>query len=338
MPKGDKYTVLTRFLSQCGREHIRMTFSELEALCGLPSSAYRYPACWSNASETSLSYGWLLADYVVEAYDLTRQAVVFQHDPAAARDYLGRPARREQNRISYERCCRTHAAPAEAVDLLPLILSTTHFYQALLSDPHGRYRSWEYCYSAFAAHRASAGADELDYLALHLAWYLASWGMLRGSAFLLQKDYKLHIPAVELLLQERWAPLWTLSRRDLFRANFAPTAMELADALTQVYQAEAGETPSDTLLTKILLGTVGCTPAYDRYFKWAVRETRAATPTLGTQSLSELGRLYAVHWDRLEPLRQTYSLRGTPYPPMKVLDMCFFQYGLEHLDDGARTR
>ena len=57
-----------------------------------------------------------------------------------------------------------------------------------------RYLSWEHCYEAFGNPNNS-----IDYLALHLAFYLASWGMYRGSTELLQKDYKIHIPVVEYI-------------------------------------------------------------------------------------------------------------------------------------------
>ena len=70
-----------------------------------------------------------------------------------------------------------------------IIRSATTFYNELREDPNGRYRSWEYCYKAFHDARGNTNAD-VDYLSLQLAFYLASWGMYRGSSFLLQKDYK----------------------------------------------------------------------------------------------------------------------------------------------------
>ena len=36
-------------------------------------------------------------------------------------------------------------------------------------------------------------------MALHLGFYLASWGMYRGSTGLLQKDYQIHIEAVSII-------------------------------------------------------------------------------------------------------------------------------------------
>lgn len=330
MPKGEKYRSLTKFLSQCENETVCLKFAELEKICGLPGSAYQYPAAWSNASLTSLSYGWLLAGFIVEGYSLPERWVLLRRDQNQARDYLSRPAEREKDRKAYERYCRTHAALAEQVDMLPLILSGSHFYDSLRSDPHGRYRSWEYCYSAFATLRKARDSESLDILALHLAWYLASWGMLRGSAFLLQKDYKIHLSAVSLLLDSKWDELWSLSQNDLIKGEFAGPVVELSSELSNVYQREAGGIPSDTLLTKILLGTIGCAPAYDRYLKWALRETRAATAAFNERSLRELGRLYVVQKRHFEKLQHQFSSRGVAYPPMKVLDMCFFQYGLEH--------
>ena len=89
----------------------------------------------------------------------------------------------------------------DTVDLI--IKSSTEFYNDLKADENGRYRSWEHCYSHFIKARGSQEVD-YDYLSLQLAFYLASWGMYRGSSFLLQKDYKVHIPVVKELLNEKY--------------------------------------------------------------------------------------------------------------------------------------
>lgn len=77
-----------------------------------------------------------------------------------------------------------------------VIKAAKEFYNDLNRDPNGRYHSWEYCYSAFFNARKIEIPD-IDYLSLQLSFYLASWGMYRGSSFLLQKDYKIHIPVVK---------------------------------------------------------------------------------------------------------------------------------------------
>ena len=72
------------------------------------------------------------------------------------------------------------------------------FHSRLTDDKHHRYLSWEHCYDYF-------GQDEVDpdKACLHMAFYLASWGMYRGSAFLLQKDYLIHKEVVSHLLTKR---------------------------------------------------------------------------------------------------------------------------------------
>ena len=92
----------------------------------------------------------------------------------------------------------------DTVDLI--IKSSTEFYNDLKSDENGRYRSWEHCYSHFMNARGRNDVD-YDYLSLQLAFYLASWGMYRGSSFLLQKDYRVHISVVKELLSEKYDAL-----------------------------------------------------------------------------------------------------------------------------------
>ena len=67
--------------------------------------------------------------------------------------------------------------------------------------------SWQHCYNAFILNRSNVDDNTFDYLALHLAFYLASWGMYRGSSFLLQKDYKVHIPIVKIIMEKQYNPL-----------------------------------------------------------------------------------------------------------------------------------
>ena len=75
----------------------------------------------------------------------------------------------------------------EAID--ELISAAQTFYDDACATENGRSRSWEHCYRVFRDARTDPSPD-YDYLSLHLAFYLASWGMYRGSSFLLQKDYR----------------------------------------------------------------------------------------------------------------------------------------------------
>lgn len=49
---------------------------------------------------------------------------------------------------------------------------------------------------------------------------------------------------------------------------------------------------SDTLITKILIGTLGCVPAYDRYFVKGIRSQKIASGTYNIKSILQLVDFY----------------------------------------------
>jgi hypothetical protein len=91
-----------------------------------------------------------------------------------------------------------------------------------------------------------------------------------------------------------------------------------------------GKNASDTLITKILLGTIGCTPAYDRYFKSGLALTNVAQQRYGEKSMYQLIEYYMEHHEELEAYRTLVSQNRISYTPTKILDMCFWQIGFDH--------
>ena len=114
---------------------------------------------------------------------------------------------------------------------------------------------------------------------------------------------------------------------------YADRIMKLCEAITEAYVTSGAGIPPETLLTKILQGTIGCAPAYDRYFKKALSITGAASQSCSARSLTALGKLYIDRKDEFEALRRHCSDR-VEYPAAKVIDMCFFEYGFQN-DGGA---
>src|SRR5688572_3894668 len=84
----------------------------------------------------------------------------------------------------------------------------TAFQERLVADPHHRYRSWEHCYRFFRSRTRPQLLAEKDAAALQLGFYLASWGMYRGSSFLLWRSYTIHVGVVERLVSDEFAVLW----------------------------------------------------------------------------------------------------------------------------------
>lgn len=220
------------------------------------------------------------------------------------------------------------------VDLI--LESSVKFYDTLKKDENGRYRSWEHCYSNFINARDNKNA-ELDYLSLQLAFYLASWGMYRGSSFLLQKDYKIHIPVVKELLKEEYDPLAGIDCVELKREENQRLLGNVNDFLDEYYSNIRGEVKnikvrnqlSSTLITKILMGTLGCVPAYDRYFISGIKKQKVASGNYNMKSIIQLVDFYEKNIVELENIRKDMKVNGMAYPQMKILDMAFWQIGLD---------
>ena len=228
---------------------------------------------------------------------------------------------------------------------LDIILQNGKQYlETLQHDDNARYKSWEHCYMAFGTYRSKKINDtDLDTLCLHLAFYLASWGMYRGSSFLLQKDYRIHAEAIRILTQPRYAHLWAISCENYLQdTEYLSSLLVLSDQLKNVYgeirtsvRAIMGKQDctmpiSDTLITKILLGTLGCVTAYDRFFIQGVKKYNIASSVFTTNSICKLSTFYANNKNALEAWRMKISNRSIEYPQMKILDMCFWQTGYNH--------
>ena len=231
----------------------------------------------------------------------------------------------------------------EAID--ELINAAQTFYDDARANENGRSRSWEHCYRVFRDARTDPSPD-YDYLSLHLAFYLASWGMYRGSSFLLQKDYKVLSPIVEKILKPEYDCLFGLAcadlRNDDVQTQLTNVYNDIANYFRpirdQVAGREIASPVSPVLITKILMGTLGCVPAYDRFFQDGVATCKVTTQEYSRNSLLKLVDFYEEHNDRLEEARRGMRVGDLTYPQMKLLDMGFWQVGFEKEAKDAKTR
>ncbi len=235
------------------------------------------------------------------------------------------------------------------------------FGLAKSGESRSRYKSWEYCHKVFLElHNKKYGdltEDDFDYLALNLAFFLASWGMYRGSSFLLQRDYKTHIPAVKIIMEEKYDILWDFDPNisnvkdanellfDNKDENDKGLYFRLEDAYCGNIQKETEDTafldaeekgikkfktskkdkPSDTLITKILLATYACIPAFDTFFKKACK-SKSISPKISDKpenAFLELCDFAAKYEWELQ-----FKCKDVYHPPMKVLDLYFWRVGL----------
>lgn len=217
-----------------------------------------------------------------------------------------------------------------------LINAAQTFYEDTRANENGRSRSWEHCYRVFRDARTDSSPD-FDYLSLHLAFYLASWGMYRGSSFLLQKDYKVLVPIVEKILKPEYDCLFGLACTDVRNDDVWKQLKKLSDKIAahfdpirdQIAGRKVTTPVSPVLITKILMGTLGCVPAYDRFFQDGVATYKVTTQEYSRKSVLKLVDFYEAHNDRLEEARRGMRVGDLIYPQMKVLDMGFWQVGFE---------
>lgn len=153
--------------------------------------------------------------------------------------------------------------------------------------------------------------------------------MYRGSTFLLQHAYTVHLGAVDCLAQPRFSALWQCEfgadERDI---ELVPHILEAVEAVSQAY-AQFGQ-PTETLMTKVLLGTFGCLPACDQYFVAGFRSAGLGYSYLNPGFVKKLLAFSQEHLDDLR--REQAAIRdhsGSHYPLMKLVDMYFWQLGYE---------
>jgi len=75
------------------------------------------------------------------------------------------------------------------------------------------------------------------------------------------------------------------------------------------------------------MGTLGCVPAYDRYFIDGIKDRNVSMGNYNLQSLLKLVDFYEKNSVRIEEARQGVKVYDMPYPQMKLLDMGFWQIG-----------
>lgn len=208
------------------------------------------------------------------------------------------------------------------------------YYDAAAGEHH-RYRSWEHCYRYFLRGRPIGLATDRDHAALHLAFYLASWGMYRGSSFLLQHAYTVHRGIIDLVAEKRFDALWGVdfgvSETD---GRFVPLVRELIAGVREVYRPFAQVTgsaqPTDTLITKVVLGTFGCLPACDRYFIDGFKSEGLKFSSVNDQFVERILAYCQMHLPEFQKEQaRIEQSSGVRYPLMKLVDMYFWQIGYE---------
>lgn len=196
-------------------------------------------------------------------------------------------------------------------------------------NPDERYASFDYCYSYFYTfykeNRLHELADEknLEMSCLQLGFYLASWGMLRGSSFLLEKSVRVYAELIRAISRMD-VRLWSIDVPNYDEQNIAL----LMECRRQITVALGREAATDTLTTKIMLGVFANVPAFDQYFRKSLK-----VHTFNAKSLLKIKEFYNQNKDLFDSFKiqvfdfSTSRETSIVYTKAKLVDMCGFMGG-----------
>lgn len=246
------------------------------------------------------------------------------------------------------------------------ISSIKKFYEEIPEGTEShRFKAWEYCYKYFKENRKKLqNSNELPNEALLVfSFYLASWGMYRGSSFLLSLDHTVHIEILKILLESDYDILM----RDISELktegdikNFISALMTARKKIVDFYEPIRNSTRkkqgdfnkkirkkvkpkkppateiSSILASKILLGIFGCIPAYDTFFKQGIKEVfqkgenghYPISQNFSEGSVKQIINFFEQNEDLLKEHSYTLKIDNSiPYPTMKKIDMLFWIEG-----------
>lgn len=206
------------------------------------------------------------------------------------------------------------------------------YLSGITTDEFHRYKSWDNCFHAFSI------SQQTEIQILELAFYLASWGMYRGSGGLLQKNHLIHKGAVDIVFSKTNQKLKCNENNEVSRENVKDILNlkdELAKYYSSIYFIKGAEkskpiSPTATLLSKIMLGTLGCVPAYDRYFIDGLKEMKMQHTGFNESSLNEVFNFIDTNKNEITQVQKLIKTKTQKhYPLMKILDMYFWQIGYD---------
>lgn len=200
-------------------------------------------------------------------------------------------------------------------------------------DPYDRYASYDYCFNYFNPSNSACITSDMEKSCLSLGFYLASWGMFRGSSFLLNKSAQSFVPLIEYI-----ASLEN-SAWDIDASNLDQNYEEAIEIYNKIKIILIPSSSSHlTLTTKIMLGVFGSVPAYDRFFIESFKQIfqgRCGFTSFNKNSLLCINEFYISNQGVID--NQANSLRtigfnnsniNYSYTKSKIIDMYGFTKGL----------
>ncbi|WP_298255245.1 hypothetical protein [uncultured Arthrobacter sp.] len=201
----------------------------------------------------------------------------------------------------------------------------------------GRTRSWDFCFNHFQSNPYPTNDMQLS--CLQLGYYLASWGMLRGSSYLFTSTNARHYSDAIRVIEKHNPEVNGLDARNYADPHACQAILAAYDDLRSTLLPEGGS--HTTLVSKVMMGVWGVIPSFDTYFIKGFRRLSdrrkegAAFRTVSDKSLTLLGVFYSDHRAEIDSLTQAHTtldfdsgnLGSRAITGAKVLDMFGFGTG-----------
>lgn len=184
-----------------------------------------------------------------------------------------------------------------------------------------------------------------DSLACHLYAFLGNWGMLRGSGFLLQLNYKSLIPTIKIVSEPKYRWLLDIDITKLSSKEEEKYCKDIFDLKGRI-SSTFNEIPcykfdlekkeyvrkkinvSDTFVGEVLMGTLGCYISCDEYTRECLRD-HSVPRSFDKRQIAEIVKLIKsnivilTHYTDLKKSIKT----DCDYSVMKLLDSVLWQEG-----------
>lgn len=198
-----------------------------------------------------------------------------------------------------------------------------------------RSQSYDHCFNYFAD--TADPTDDMEKSCAVLGFYLASWGMYRGSSYLLKYTNSAHLaPVVEYIAENR--PALSNIDVDSYTDDNITATLDAYQAIRAA--VFPGRQRHITLVTKIMVAVFGCVPAFDsrflRGFRMVLNGGESVSPdTLNTRSLARVADFYQANQADIDALHhesRTVAFSGSTVTAhkltkAKILDMYCYDLG-----------
>ncbi|PTN32704.1 hypothetical protein C6366_16065 [Desulfonatronum sp. SC1] len=199
-----------------------------------------------------------------------------------------------------------------------------------------RYASFDYCYCYFHPTSDNDLLGDIEKSCLSLGFYLASWGMLRGSSFLLNRSVKHYEPLIRYIAGLD-SSVWDIDVDQYSGKNIKSICSIYRDIQRIIVNNGNSHL---TLVTKIMLGVFGFIPAFDNYFGNTFREIfqgECGFRSVNQNSLNCIQQFYDDNREEIDMYSSKIYVKefttgdnsGITYKKSKIIDMYGFTKGLK---------